>query len=268
MNYSTIRNQILIFLRLMQRDFYQYKERILSYYLINYALIYPALYSFSFGYLQANIFFTKADPVKGTILFIGNFLLVVILLSFSLSLELLFDLENEHIIDYQMTFLNPRLIILERILFTSLFTFFVLLPYYPMAKLFLGSSFVTSSLSMSKVLIILYASSLMCSAYNHLVACILPHSGSIGMFWRRVNTPLFMLGGFWVPWHILQKFSPLLGTIALLNPFIYVTEGMRQSVLNISTFLSFWYCLVMLFVFTIIFIYATFWQFKKRVDHI
>ena len=268
MNYSAYKNQALIFLRLMQRDWYQYRQRILNYYLINYTLIYPALYAFSFGYLQANIFFGHSDPLKGTILFVGNFLLVVIVLSFNLGLDLLFDLEHDRTVDYQMTVINPRLIIIERILFTSLFTFFILLPYYPVAKLLLGAFFITSSLSIPKVLTILYASSLMCSAYNHLVACMLPSSDSIGIFWRRVNTPLFMLGGFWVPWYVLQKFSPWLGAVAMLNPFLYVTEGMRQAVLNNALFFSFWHSLGMLLVFTIIFTYSALWKFKKRVDHI
>ncbi len=268
MNYSSCKNQTLIFLRLMQRDWYQYKDRIFSYYLINYALIYPALYAFSFGYLQANLFFGNTDPLKGTILFVGNFLLVVIVLSFNLGLELLFDLEHDRTVDYQMTIINPRLIIIERILFTSLFTFFILLPYYPVAKLLLGSFFVTSALSIPKAIALLYVSSLMCAAYNHFVACVLPSADSIGIFWRRVNTPLFMLGGFWVPWYVLQKFSPWLGAVAMLNPFLYVTEGMRQAVLNNNLFLPFWHSFFMLLLFTAMFTGAALWKFKKRVDHI
>ena len=268
MNFSSCKNQMLLFLRLMQRDWYQYKARIVSYYLLNYALIYPAIYAFSFGYLQANLFFNGADPLRGTTLFVGNFLLVVINVSFSLGLELLFDLEHEHTTDYLMTIMPARLIIIEKIFFTSLFTFFILLPYYPVAKLLLGSFFLTSSLSIPKALIILYASCLMCAAYNHLVSCVLPNSEGISRFWRRINTPLFMLGGFWVPFYVIKQFSPLLGTVALVNPFLYVTEGMRQAVLKSPLFMPFGQCTLMLLCFTIIFSCAALWFFKKRVDHI
>ncbi|MCL5875673.1 MAG: ABC transporter permease [Candidatus Dependentiae bacterium] len=268
MNFSLCKNQMLLFLRLMQRDWYQYKNRILSYYLINYAFIYPAMYSLSFGYLQANLFFNGADPLRGTTLFVGNFLLVVIVVSSNLGLQLLFDLEHERTIDYLMTIAPARLIIIEKILFTSLFTFFILSPYYPVAKLLLGSFFLTSSLSIPKTVIMLYASCLMCSAYNHLVACVLPGSDGISRFWRRVNTPLFMLGGFWVPFYVVKQFSSLLGTIALLNPFLYITEGMRQAVLNSSLFMSFERSLFFLICFTGIFICAALRVFKRRVDHI
>lgn len=267
MNQSQHKTELILFLRFAQRDYYLYRHRIKKY-LINYACIYPLLHAFSFGFLQSQIYFSDSNIILGTMLFTGNFLLVVVLLTYKLSIELLFDIEGDRYIDYQLTILRPQLILLERILFTSVFSFFILLPYFPIAKILLGSYFAIAQISWIKLIIILYASCLMTAAYNHLAAALLPSTDEIGYLWLRVNIPLFTIGGFWIPWYAMNKFSPILGAISLLNPFLYITEGIRQAILNQEQFLSLTTCLFMLIFFSVIFTGITFIVFKKKMDHI
>lgn len=267
MNSTSLKNECLLFLRFMQRDAYLYRHRIVQY-MTNYAIIYPLLYAFSFGYLQSQIYFQSNNAQLGTVLFCGNFLVVAIVLTFKLSIDLLFDLEGDRAINYQIIILRPQLIIIQRILFTSLFSFVVLLPYFPVAKLFLAHLLITQHASWFKLAIILYLSCLMGAAYNHLAACSLTNSNVIGTFWRRCNMPLFLMGGFWIPWIIMNKVSPILGAITLLNPFLYVTEGIRQTILASPDFLSFGQCVAALIAFSIIFTVLACYFFKKKMDHI
>lgn len=257
-----------LFFRFMQRDFYLYKNRIVQY-IVNYAIIYPVIHAFAFGYLQSNIYFGQQLQEMGTILFTGNFLIVIVILTYKLSIELLFDLEGDRYIDYQITLFSPRLLLIERILFSTLFSCVILLPYFPVAKLLLGSLFYTQHANWLQLAAIVFASCLMCSSYNHLVACALPDSNKIGFFWRRVNTPLVtILGGFWIPWFAIKKFSTMLGYMTLANPFIYVTEGIRQSILQSQNFLPFFASLSMLLFFSVVLAGCTLYVFKRRMDHI
>lgn len=267
MNSNQLKTEFILFFRFAQRDYYLYRNRIKKY-ILNYACIYPMLHAFSFGFLQSQIYFNESNIMLGTILFTGNFLLVVVLLTYKLSIELLFDIEGDRYIDYQLTILRPQLILLERIVFTSIFSFFILLPYFPVAKLLLGNYLVTANISWIKLFGILYASCLMTASYNHMAATILPSTDEIGFFWRRINIPLFTIGGFWIPWYAMNNFSPILGTISLLNPFLYITEGIRQSILGQSQFLSVGTCLGTLILFSIIFTVVTFFVFNKKMDHI
>lgn len=267
MNSTSLKTELSLFLRFMQRDAYLYRNRIMKY-VTNYAIIYPVLYAFSFGYLQSQIYFQQSNALLGTILFTGNFLVVAIVLTYKLSIELLFDLEGERAIDYQITILRPQLVLLERIIFASLFAFVILLPYFPMAKFFLGSLLITTNVSWIKLATILYMACLLGASYNHLVACSLKNSHSLGFFWRRINMPLFITGGFWIPWYVMNNLSSLLGAITLCNPFLYITEGIRQSIISGNEFLPFYVCISALLGFSVLFTLLTFYMFKRRVDHI
>jgi len=209
---SSLTTQLHLMLQFAKRDLYLYRHRVMNY-LINYALIYPCWHAFAFGYLQGNLYFTSAQSIKGTTLLAGNFLLVIILLTYKLSIELLFDLEHQRCIEYQMLILRPPYILIQKIVFTALFASVILLPYYPCAKLLLGSFFVTQNLSFPGFFGMLLASCLMASSYNHLIAVALKSSDNLGKIWRRLNVPLFNLGGFLIPWYAINNWSPLLGRL-------------------------------------------------------
>lgn len=263
-----ILRSLILFFRFMQRDLYVYKNRVLQY-VVNYALIYPMIHAFAFGYLQSNAYFSDGMQHMSTILFTGNFLIVIYVLTYKLSIELLFDIEGDKYINYQMTLLDPRLILIQKILFSTFFSALVLLPYFPVAKLLLGNYFFTDNINWFHLGAIVLSSSFMCSAYNHLAASVIPTTHKIGFFWRRVNTPLMtILGGFWVPWFALKRFSALLGYLTLGNPFIYVTEGIRRSILGTETFLPWAVSVSMLICFSIVMIGLTWKVFKRRMDHV
>lgn len=264
---SSIITQLQLMLQFTKRDLYLYRHRVKNY-LINYAIIYPCWHAFAFGYLQGNLYFSSAQSIKGTTLIAGNFLLVIILLTFKLSIDLLFDLENERCIEYQMLILRPPLILIQKMIFAALFAALILLPYYPCAKLLLGNFFVTDHLSFTAFFGMLLASTLMASSYNHLIAVGLKSSDNLGKIWRRLNVPLFNLGGFLIPWYAMSKWSPLLGRLVLCNPLLYVTEGFRSAILGSEAFIPVHLCIGALITASCIFGAATIILFKRRMDHI
>ncbi len=255
-----------IFFQFLWRDTYIYLKKTKAY-LINYALIFPAIFSISIAYLQANIFFGPEQTRLGTIIFSGSCIIPLIVVAFHLTFELLFDLEHNRFVDYQISILSPRLVLFERILFASLFTFFVMIPFYPMAKLFAGSAIDMSNTSWVSLFGILYLGALCASSYHQLAACIINES-QIVMFWVRVNFILIMFGGFWIPLQTMQDYSPALGYLVRLNPLLYLTEGIRQAIIGGEQFLSLAHCAGALFGFSVVFTILSWYFFKKRVDHI
>jgi len=256
----------IIFLRFLQRDIYVQKQRIGTF-LINYGIIYPTIYAFAIGYIMANTYLGY-NSGQGTNLFIGHILIIVVAFANSLNIGLLFDFENQRCIDYQITLLSPRLIILERILFASLFTFAISIPFFPIASLILGNSFAHATISWPKTFLVLYASSLCCSAYTQFTACVIPNSRKLRSFWMRVNFGLINLGGIFIPWHVMNKFSSVLGYITLLNPLLYITEGLRSAILGLPEFINAWICMSAMLAFSVLFTLLAFHFFKKRIDHV
>lgn len=254
-----------IFIQFLCRDFYVQKNQLINHF-INYSLIYPALYIFCFAYLQTQIYF-HGQTQLGAIVFSGTCLVPLLVMTSHISFDLLFDLEKNHHTDYQITALSPRLLLIEQILFSSFFTFLIMVPFFPLARLFASSLIDLSNIHWSSLFSILYLGSLCFSAYHKLAATIITVK-KISMFWTRVNYILLVLGGFWIPLHVIRSFSPTLGFLVRLNPIVYLTEGLRQSIVGGSRFLPFTQCVSALAVLSIIFTLLSFHFFKKRMDHI
>lgn len=254
-----------IFLQFLYRDFYVHVKQLPAH-IINYSIIYPAMYIFAFAFLQTQIYFHGQTQVGATV-FAGTCLIPLIVMAFHITFDLLFDLEKNRHIDYQMMALNPRLILVEQILFSSMFTFFIMIPFFPLARIFASSYIDLSNVSWSPLFLILYLGSLCVSAYHKLAAILLTVE-TISMFWTRVNHILLVLGGFWIPLHIVSSFSPTLGFLLRFNPIVYLTEGLRQSIIGGSQFLPLAQCVAALLVLSVIFTLLSFHFFKKRVDHL
>lgn len=250
----------------MYRDFLVYGSKI-GEDIINYAILFPLSFGISFVYLQANIFFTHNDERFGTMLFAGNVLIPMMVMAYKITFDLVFDMEKNRFINYQICILSPRLVIIQKILFAGLYTFFVTMLFFPASKLILDGSFYTDQASWVKVALIVLFGSLSTAAYHQFFAALITMD-QIGMFWVRVNYVIMVLGGAFVPIKSIEDYSPLLGKLILINPLLYVTEGVRGALLNSDEFLSFTTCLIMLIVTTVIALFATWYVFKRRVDHI
>lgn len=256
-----------VFLQCMRRDWYTYCQRN-GHFFINYYLIYPLLFSYTFCYIQPTFYFGQQSAGLGSTVFIGHSLIIVLVLAFNFMLGLLFDFEHTRFIDYQITLLPPSLLIVQRILFRAMFSFILALPFFPLAKFFMHNHFITTQTSWPMVFCILFLSTLCCCAYMQCAVCIIPNARSIRRFWMRVNFILITLGGLFVPWRIMAQFSPLLGYIALCNPLLYITEGLRHAILGGQQFLPAWLCALALIAFSCVFTLLALFFFKKRTDHI
>jgi len=267
MKTATFHQTFNVFLQFLYRDALIHWKRIDTY-VINNCLIWPVLQAICFAYLQPNVYFTENQIAMGVLIYTGELLIIMMVLSYTMNIALLFDIETTRFIDYQVTMLNPRLVLLEQILFTSLFVFVLLLPFFPITIFLLGPYFDSSHISWPALLLMLYLGSLCCSAYHMFVACTLKSSRQITRLWARYNLPLLLFGGLNIPWFTIKQYSPILGNVIGLNPLIYITDGLRQAVIGGPQFASLGTCVIALLLFSTAFTCGAWHFFKKRVDHI
>lgn len=259
---------ISVFWQLMCRDLFVHKKDFIDH-MINSVIISPILFGFSFAYIQKTVYFgeSTAAAQQGTIMFIGSMIIPILVVSYKILAELLFDLEGSKFISYQMTILNPRLILLQRIIFASIYTSILTLPFLPIASLIVGKHLDLQAINWFSFNVVIVASVFCCASYN-MFALTLLKIENLKSFWIRVNWPLINLGGFWVPLIVINKFSSTLGTLALLSPVTYMLEGLRSAATGSSVFISANICCGILMLFTSICIGLSFISFKRRVDHI
>lgn len=254
-----------VFLQFLHRDWYVFRKKITDVF-INYVILSP-LYLGGVACIQAYVF-RGADTHAATQLIAGSILLVLLQSSYKQTIELLFDFEGDRFIDYQMTVLSPRLIIIERVFFTSLFIWAITLPYFPLTKLWFGSLLDFSHTNWIGLIIVAYVSALCCAAYHMLAAILLPSSSDITTLWARVNIVLLNTGGFAVPLFLIKKYAPHFSYLLYANPLMYITEGFRQALLRSPQYMSLTASCLGLLSFTTVFMLLAMHFFKKRTDHI
>lgn len=254
-----------IFAQFLARDWYLFKDRIQSHGL-NYILIYPILAILVFAYIQPGVYFGQGR--LDLMLFAGNVALTIFSITNNMLTPLLFDLSGPKFIDYQLLLLSPRLILLEQVLFTVVYTFVIMLPYFPLTYALLSFFFTIPAISWGMLFIMIFVVTIFCSAFNLLAVCIMESPLDVRQFWLRVIWPLMILGGLWVPWQIIYKFNPWVAMLCYANPFIYATEGLRSILLPNQTYFSIPLCILALCIFSVICIGASFYIFKKKIDHI
>lgn len=254
-----------VFLQFLARDWYLFRDRIRTHGL-NYILIYPILAILIFAYIQPGVYFGQGR--LDLMLFAGNVALTIFSITNNMITPLLFDLTGPQYINYQLLLLGPRLILLEQLLFTIFYTFIIMLPYFPLTYLLLSFFFTMPPLSWPLLFCMILVITIFCATFNLLAICMMKSPLDVRQFWLRVIWPMLVLGGLWVPWAVINKFSPWLGMLCYLNPFIYATEGLRATILQDHHYFSIPVCILALLLFSIIFLGASFRLFKKKIDHI
>jgi ABC-type polysaccharide/polyol phosphate export permease len=77
-----------------------------------------------------------------------------------------------------------------------------------------------------------------------------------------------MFGGSTFPLNAVQKVSPFIAKLLLLNPIIYAYEGLRASVLGQAGYLNIWFCFAMLWLTSLSLGFFALNRLKHRLDFV
>jgi hypothetical protein len=84
----------------------------------------------------------------------------------------------------------------------------------------------------------------------------------------RFVYPLWVFGGYQYSYAVLANKNPWFAYISLINPQLYIMEGMRAAILGQEGYLNFWLCAGMTFFFSIICGIHAIFKIKRRLDFV
>lgn len=137
---------------------------------------------------------------------------------------------------------------------------------FPFGKLLLFNGFDLSLISYPKLIYMFVTINLFFGYFALWLASVIKDVGGLTSLWLRYINPIWMFGAYFYSWQASYALSPVIGAITLINPMVYVMEGMRAATLGQAGYLPYWLCLIMLWGF----IGACTWhainRLKKRLD--
>jgi ABC-2 type transport system permease protein len=163
------------------------------------------------------------------------------------------DLEGERSISYYLTLPLPQWAVFVRLaLSNALQALCVSSLFLPITKLFLQDRFSLASMSYGKFILVFILAHLFYGFFSLFIAVQVKSLYTMNNVWMRIIYPLWWLGGFQFSWSVLYKTNPYIAYVNLLNPLVWILEGVRGSILGQAGYLPFWTCIAVIVVYTIV----------------
>ena len=251
-----------VFFELLKRDLLIFKRDYVSKFID--MLVLFATNVIVFGYFM---------PGEGLSASYGPFLLIAAIGSFGL-IEIvgkialfLSDLEGERSISQLLIMPIPSyLVFVYMIVFWALSSMLLSAFLFPFGKLLLWSRFDLAAISYSKLLTIFFFSNLFFGSFALWLSSIIPSMSSLNAIWLRYVVPLWMFGTYFFSWHTAYTTHPTIGICLLINPIVYVIEGMRAACLGQAGYISYPICLSAILAYTLFLGMHAIHRIKKRLD--
>lgn len=212
-------------------------------------------------------------PQLSSDLSFGTFILIGAIASFGLFDiiaqvgELIVDIEGDRTIQFNLSMPMPSWVVFGQLAIKwALNNFLLCTPLFLLGKLLLWNQFDLGKIQLGKLLLIYPTVCLFFGIFSlWLTASIKKLKNLSSLFLRFIN-PLFMFGGYFFTWQASFELNSLLGYALLVNPMIYVMEGMRSASLGPEGYLPFWTCFATLWGFNILLAWIGISKLKKRLD--
>lgn len=137
---------------------------------------------------------------------------------------------------------------------------------FPIGKAFVFSRWNWEMISVWRVVFILITSNLFFGFFALWLSGVVKGMVSLNSLWLRYIAPMWLFGGYVYSWSSLFDTSHLLGYITLLNPMIYVMEGVRSAALDSKEYLPFWLSASMLWFFILLCGLHAIKKLKQKLD--
>ena len=250
---------------LMQRQFFLIKNSLGDLF-INYAIIWPCIFSFSSGYFVPLVFFPQ-DPInKGTELMVGMVLLQAFVVAYFMMVDLISERESSGILHYHITATSFGAAFAARVLFYVMYVFCALLPFLPVSKLLLGEHLYTDLISWPLLVVVLFFVVTLVVTYVFALAALVREMRSIEYVWSYGVEPFLWLSGMWAPTYAIAKSGvPGITYFLMINPFGYASDVLRQLFFNDPRFSSVGISVLIMFLATVFFVAVAYRLLRKQI---
>lgn len=140
------------------------------------------------------------------------------------------------------------------------------IPLFPLGKLLVFTEWNLAAVSWWRLAIMLVTANLFFGYFALWLTGILKNMTDLNQLWLRYIAPMWMFGGYVYSWASAYALSPVVGYISLINPMMYVMEGMRAAALGQKGYLPFWMSLLMLWVFIFACAFHANKRLRKKLD--
>ena len=255
-------SKLSVILQLLRRDLQRYRREFWKKLFDTALLLFTNLVVF--GYVM---------PQYGLNQNYGSFMLISAIASFGFFdtvgkvSNLISDIEGDRTISYTLTLPIPSYYAFLHIgIYWAINSLLISLFLFPIGKLILFDQFDLSKISLARLIPMYITMNLFYGFFSLWLTSMLKNIGDLGSLWVRVINPLIMFGAYFYSWQSIYALSHEIAYFNLINPLVYIMEGMRAAALGQEGFLSFWICLPA----TWIFIFACAWhgtyRLSKRLD--
>jgi hypothetical protein len=227
-------NNFFVFLALLRRDIKVLRSQAVTTFFDGFVLTVINVFMFRYLFPLAGMQPALVMPV-----FLGSILMVLTSLGASLAMRIVFDLQYTRFIDYHLTLPIPK-----RWLFAKYVTHFALelllatAPLLIFSLLVLRHEFALLEPHWPSFIALYVLGIIFFALFFFILGIRYSYHWFMANVWPRRIVPLIVLGAMFYPWYAVYHFSPIIGYIFLLNPFTYLAEGLRSSLLGGSLFLS------------------------------
>jgi ABC-2 type transport system permease protein len=179
------------------------------------------------------------------------------------------DLEGDRTISYYLTLPTHTITVLcSHVLYYATIGVVMSLATMPLAKLILWNKLSLLAISWPRLLFFILLINIFCASATLLLSAFIPSMDKFDILWTRIMFPLWFLGGFQFSWYSVYQSAPKFAAILLLNPFLYMAEGVRAALLGQDKAIPFWICCLVLSCMLVGTVYVAYKALKKRLDFV
>lgn len=180
-------------------------------------------------------------------LYVGGVLSLFFNITFAQSVRVVFDLKFNQLINYHLGLpINRNWLWIQKIVSFSINGACFTAPIIIGGTLLLKSLIMNMQLSIIAFTVMYLLTLLFFSIFFLMLAFNHPYDWFLSNIWPRRLTPLFCFSSIMFPWKLVYAFWPPLGLLFLCNPFTYIAEGLRSSLLGSDQFISYSICIPVL----------------------
>ena len=249
-----------VFGALLSRDF-RVARRELPFFLIR-TIMQPILFVIVFGYLLPKMGFTQ--PGYKAALLPGILALSLLLASMqSVTLPMVTDFGwTNEIEDRLLAPVNINFVAIEKIVNAMIQGIIAAIVVLPIARLVMGPVAGFTFAHIPELLLIVILAAAAASAFG-LVIGVLISPQQIGFMFSLIISPMIFFGCTYYPWRGLDV-VPWLKYAVLVNPLVYISEGLRAALTPTLPHMPFPAIVVALSTLTIVFTWTALIRFRKR----
>lgn len=177
------------------------------------------------------------------------------------------DLEGERSISYYLTLpIKQEFVLLRIAVSVALQGMLLSSSFLAFFKVLLGKGLDLSHISYAKFLLIYCSYNFFYGALTLFFASFVKQLYTVLTVWQRYMWPLWYFGCAQFSWATLYKANYIAAYGDLLNPLTYIMEGTRAAVLGQEGNLNFWWCFLMIWMFTLVVLSVGIRRLKRRLD--